>query len=187
MFAYCGNNPVSRKDDSGEFFFTILGTVVGAIVGALDSAIMGEDVVTGTLAGAVSGAISGAGVDIGVVVTSATGGAGFGAGLAIAGSFGAAGAAVGTGITSNWEAEPLDYVASALVGGMTNMISFGLAPIDGEISKGSVKAIIGGLLKEGVNDIGMNAATGGLVAVGATWITRVVTNDYQQTSQKHLR
>ena len=36
MFAYCGNNPVSRADDCGEFWHIIVGAVVGAVVnGAL--------------------------------------------------------------------------------------------------------------------------------------------------------
>ena len=94
MFAYCGNNPVIRIDDSGEFFFTILGAAIGAISGAFDSFAMGgtvDDIAIGAFAGAVSGAISGAGVDIGVAVTAATGGTGVGAGVAIAGTFGAVG------------------------------------------------------------------------------------------------
>lgn len=34
MFAYCGNNPVAREDDGGEFWNVVIGTVVGAVVGA---------------------------------------------------------------------------------------------------------------------------------------------------------
>ena len=185
MFAYCGNNPVIRADASGEFFFTILGAAIGAISGAIDSALMGgtaEDIAKGAYAGAVSGAISGAGVDIGITVTAATGGAGVGAGVAIAGAFGAAGAAVGTGISTDWEADPLDYAASALVGGMTNMISFGLAPINGEIGKGAL-TIMKGIAEEGIKDLAMNVATGGIIAVGATWITRIITNNNQRTRE----
>ena len=33
MFAYCGNNPVSRKDDSGEGWHIVAGAVFGAAVG----------------------------------------------------------------------------------------------------------------------------------------------------------
>ena len=35
MFAYCGNNPVSRKDEKGELWLTIIG---GALLGAAFSA-----------------------------------------------------------------------------------------------------------------------------------------------------
>ena len=184
MFAYCGNNPISRADSSGQFFFTVLGAVIGALSGALDSAIMGgspEEVLNGAIAGAVSGAISGAGVDIGTTVTAATGGAGIGAGVAIAGAFGAVGSFVGTGISTGWKADPMDYLASALVGAGTNMISFGLAPINGEIAKGSVGRVIQGIVREGFNDFQMNVATGSIVATGAIWITRVMTNNNQRT------
>lgn len=191
MFAYCGNNPVIRIDVSGEFFFTVLGAVIGAITGAIDSAIMsGGDlnaIGKGALAGAVSGAISGAGVDIGVAVTAATGGTGIVAGVAIAGAFGAAGAAVGTGISTDWQADPLDYAASALVGGLTNIVSFGLAPINGEIGKGTATAIVKGIVQEGGNDFAMNVATGGIIATGATWITRVITNNNQRSRMYILK
>ena len=184
MFAYCGNNPITRIDVSGEFFFTILGAAIGAISGAFDSFVMGgtsEDIAKGAFAGAISGAISGAGVDIGVAVTAATGGAGVGAGVAIAGTFGAIGSVVGTGISTDWEADPVDYTVSALVGAGANIISFGLAPMNGEISKGSISSIMTGIIREGVKDFSMNVATGAIVAVGATWITRVATNNNQRT------
>ena len=34
MFAYCGNNPVSRKDEGGEFWNVVVGAAVGAFMGA---------------------------------------------------------------------------------------------------------------------------------------------------------
>lgn len=187
MFAYCANNPVARIDASGEFFFTILGAAIGAISGAIDAAIMCEDVAKGALAGAVSGAISGAGVDIGIAVTAATGGSGVAAGVAIAGVFGAAGAAVGTGISTDWQADPIDYTVSALVGGLANMVSFGLAPINGEITKRTAIEIVKGIFREGVNDLASNVITGTIVAAGATWITRVATNNNQMTRTNALK
>ena len=39
MFAYCGNNPVSRADDGGEFWNIVIGAAVGAIVSAVITAI----------------------------------------------------------------------------------------------------------------------------------------------------
>ena len=140
-----------------------------------------DDIAKGAFAGAVSGAISGAGVDIGVAVTAATGGTGVGAGVAIAGTFGAVGSAVGTGISTDWEADPVDYTVSALVGAGANIVSFGLAPMNGEIAKGTISSIVKGIVREGFKDFSMNVATGGIVAVGATWITRVATNNNQRT------
>ena len=180
MFAYCGNNPVLRADSSGYFFFTALGAAIGAVTGALDSWLMGgtaEEIAKGALAGAVSGAIAGAGVDIGVVVTAATGGAGVGAGVAIAGAMGAAGSVVGTGISTDWKADAEDYVASALVGGLTNVISFGLAPINGEIAKESVTTVVKGIFREGFKSLGENVSTGSIIATFATWITRAITRN----------
>ena len=166
MFAYCGNNPLVRVDFSGKFFFTVLGAVIGAVSGAIDGLIMGgtpEEIAKSALAGAAAGAISGAGVDIGIAVTAATGGTGVALGVAIAGAMGAIGSVVGTGISTDWEADPMDYVVSALVGGMTNMISFGLAPINGTIGKGAL-TIMKGIIVEGFKDFTMNVATGGIIA-----------------------
>ncbi|MBE6933180.1 MAG: hypothetical protein E7464_07370 [Ruminococcaceae bacterium] len=35
LYAYCGNNPIARKDDGGEFWTAFLGSVIaGAVIGA---------------------------------------------------------------------------------------------------------------------------------------------------------
>lgn len=39
MFAYCGNNPVSREDDGGEFWNFVIGAAVGGLVGGVVSAV----------------------------------------------------------------------------------------------------------------------------------------------------
>ena len=39
MFAYCGNNPVSRGDEGGEFWNFVIGALVGAAVAAVATAI----------------------------------------------------------------------------------------------------------------------------------------------------
>ena len=173
MYAYCGNNPIARADTSGNFFFTILGAAIGAVTGYFDSLIMGTDPITGLNAGLVSGAIAGAGVDIGVLVTAGTSGAGIGAGLAIAGAFGAVGSAVGTGISTNWEASGSDYLGSAIVGAGMNMISFGLAPINGEIPKAGIKYMTDALMYEGQRCLTENVVAGSIVAVATTWTIRV--------------
>ena len=71
LFAYCGNNPITRADENGHFWNTIIGAVAGALVGGITAAIMGTDIKAGVVSGAINGAITGAMVDIAV----ATGGA----------------------------------------------------------------------------------------------------------------
>jgi len=180
MFAYCCNNPIIRADSAGNFFFTVLGAAIGAVVGAVDAALMGgssDDIVRGALSGAASGAIAGAGVDIAVAVTAASGGTAVAAGVAIAGAFGAVGSIVGTGISNNWEGDPVEYLSAGIVGGITNVVSFGLAPMNGEIVKGTATSIMKGIFREGVKDFGMNAATGSMIAAAATCIHRVMSHE----------
>ena len=176
MFAYCGSNPVVRTDTSGYLFFTVLGAAIGAATGYFDALLMGTDPETGLKAGLVSGAIAGAGVDIGVLVTAGTGGSCAGVGLAIAGTFGAIGSAVGTGISSDWTASGAEYLGSAIVGAGMNMISFGLAPINGEIPKAPVKAMTDMLMYEGQRCLAENVVSGTAVAVATTWTIRKGSN-----------
>jgi RHS repeat-associated protein len=65
MFAYCGNNPVSREDDGGEFWHIVVGAAVGAAVSFASSVvgdlIAGEKVDwAGAGISAAFGAVSGA-------------------------------------------------------------------------------------------------------------------------------
>lgn len=67
LFAYCGNNPVNRADDGGEFWHIVVGAAIGGIIGAVSAAVSGGDAIDiaiGFLAGAGGGALaaSGAGV-----------------------------------------------------------------------------------------------------------------------------
>lgn len=39
MFAYCGNNPTSRSDETGDFWNFVIGAVVGAVVNAVTTAV----------------------------------------------------------------------------------------------------------------------------------------------------
>ena len=52
LFAYCGNNPVSRKDSSGKFWITAgimaIGGLIGGAVSAVSSAVT-QKVLTGTV------------------------------------------------------------------------------------------------------------------------------------------
>ena len=71
MFVYCGNNPVARADNGGEFWNIVIGAVVGAVVGAVttivSSVTSGEeidwvDVAVSAGVGAVSGAVAATGL-----------------------------------------------------------------------------------------------------------------------------
>lgn len=77
MYLYCGNNPVVRADDEGDFWNIVVGAVVGAVFSAaaqvINNAIQGENLLDGVgtaaLTGAASGALaaSGAGLVVSVV------------------------------------------------------------------------------------------------------------------------
>ena len=64
MFAYCGNNPVSRIDNGGEWWNVVIGAVVGAAISAISTAISGgstEEILVSAACGAVSGAFAATG------------------------------------------------------------------------------------------------------------------------------
>ncbi len=77
MFAYCGSNPVSRKDDGGEFWNIVIGAVIGGVVSGLVSIATqaiennGFDninwgrVGVAAASGAVSGAFAATGIPVG--------------------------------------------------------------------------------------------------------------------------
>ena len=134
LFAYCGNNPIAREDDGGEFWNTVIGAVAGAIVGGISAAISNKDITAGIVSGALSGAISGAAVDI----TIATGGVGL---VAFAGVVAASG--VGGAASS--------YVNQRMNGTERNKIDWGTVAIDG------VWGAVGGALSFGMADIGGKA------------------------------
>ena len=63
MFAYCNNNPIIRKDPSGESFLltiAIIGTcmLIGGAAGAIDAAASGEDAMEGFIEGTINTGIS---------------------------------------------------------------------------------------------------------------------------------
>ena len=65
MFAYCGNNPVAREDDGGEFWNYVIGGIVGAIAGGVIAALNGEDaagIAIGAVAGLASGLVAASGL-----------------------------------------------------------------------------------------------------------------------------
>ena len=76
MFAYCGNNPVSRKDNSGEFWNVVIGAVVGAALSAASE--LASQVINHVATGEK--------INWGDVATSAAGGAVYGGVMAATGS-----------------------------------------------------------------------------------------------------
>ena len=64
MFAYCGNNPVTRADDGGECWHIVIGAVGGALIGAVSAAISNQNVWIGLAAGALSGTLAATGAGV---------------------------------------------------------------------------------------------------------------------------
>ena len=71
LYAYCGNNPVSRKDDGGEFWHVLIGAVVGAAVSftcsVVSDVLAGDEIDWGAAGisaafGAVSGGLAATGL-----------------------------------------------------------------------------------------------------------------------------
>ena len=124
-FAYCDNDPVSRKDDVGTFFNTIIGGIVGGITAACSAALSGEsgrNIAAAAAGGAVSGAISGLGID----ATIATAGIGS---VALVGAAGAAGSLAGDLVESRIRGEKYEFngatAKKAVASAVVNLVSFG--------------------------------------------------------------
>ena len=136
-YAYCGNNPVARMDSEGKFFFTaigvaiggIIGGITGAIVGGISAAISGEDITDGIKSGAMtgltSGAITGAGAGI-IADASLTGGAAI-AVVVTAGVFAGVTSETVDSLITGEKKDAIDYIGSALLGGATNLLCFGVS------------------------------------------------------------
>ena len=100
-FAYCGNNPVVRIDDQGQFWniigaiaIVVTTTIVSGVIGGLQEVANGGSFWTGAASGAVSGAIASAPAALATLTLGAT--AALTPGLTAAAS--AAGAVAGYGV-----------------------------------------------------------------------------------------
>ena len=64
LFAYCGNDPVIKKDSGGNFWHIVSGAVIGALAGIATkvavNAIAGNNLTDGLLTAGIAGAVSGA-------------------------------------------------------------------------------------------------------------------------------
>jgi RHS repeat-associated protein len=114
MFAYCGNNPVMRADESGNFWITIGIMAIGGVIGGASyiadckvnqKPMMVDELFVATAGGAISGAIGGSGANEHLALTGAikTAKQTITRMSAIEGSAGfAAGTGVSNAITSTW-------------------------------------------------------------------------------------
>ncbi len=72
MFAYCGNNPIHRKDDGGEFWHIVAGAIAGALINGGVKVIsnviarkpLTDGLITAMLSGGASGALAVTGVGV---------------------------------------------------------------------------------------------------------------------------
>lgn len=124
LFAYCGNNPVSRADDGGECWNIVIGAVIGAAIGAAVSAAtqLVEDpnswktsefwghVVVSAGSGAITGIVAATGI-------------GLAGQIAINATVGAASGVVNTAIGADSNTKPKEYLKSALIGGTLGAVA----------------------------------------------------------------
>ena len=149
MFAYCGNNPVSRQDCAGTLWETLLGAAIGgglagALVGAVshlvNCGINGDEVtVSGLLGAAANGAVLGAlGAVSGVVE-----------GAALAGSA-IVGIVTGVSAIMNTEGSAgeklLSGLSSGFLAGMGTYLGTKMPIAQGDILSSAVSAFAGGLM-----------------------------------------
>ena len=129
MYLYCGNNPVVRADDEGDFWNIVVGAVVGAIVGGVSAAINGDNVWAGIGIGAATGAISGATLGIGLAVATVGTTATTVVGMGIATGGGMAASAIGEYTRQKANGEAINGGAiwrEAFLGGASNLLGFGI-------------------------------------------------------------
>ena len=163
MWAYCGNNSVNRADSQGDFF----NTIIGGIIGGIAASIQGKSFWEGATSGAVFGAISGAAVDIGLLAAGAavaTCGAGavlIGVGIAALG--GALGGVAGVEVSAAFgnEVTAVDYVAAAAIGGVFNVVSYGISA-GVSVGAGSIKELFPSTAKATASSL---SATVGITVV----------------------
>lgn len=114
MFAYCGNNPVSRQDDGGEFWNIVIGAGVGAAVSglisfasqAMENGVANVDwarVGVSAAAGAISGGFAATGIKVNGQ-------------MVVNGIIGAASSGIDTYLQSNGTASFSEYAKNIAIG-----------------------------------------------------------------------
>ena len=136
LFAYCGNNPVSRADSNGHFWHIAAGAVVGGLIGAVSS-VVGQ-------------AVSGQKINWAEVGVSAASGALTGAITAACPGMGALATGIVHGVVGAGT-----YAATELVNGRTPTVAGTFAAgITSGVLAGGTKAI-GNAISSGKLEIGM--------------------------------
>lgn len=126
-FAYCGNNPVVRIDDQGQFWniigaiaIVVTTTIVSGVIGGLQEVANGGSFWTGAASGAVSGAIASAPAALATLTLGAT--AALTPGLTAAAS--AAGAVAGYGVKCAIKGEEFSFTEAAIDAGIGAVAGF---------------------------------------------------------------
>ncbi|NLY74262.1 MAG: hypothetical protein GX075_03060, partial [Firmicutes bacterium] len=138
LYSYCGNNPLSRIDPTGQFWWF-------ALLGGLDAYLCGGDFMQGFVMGAVTGAI---GAGVGNVLK----GTALGSALGGVNSFGfnVASGAIAGGITGELFGE--GFEKGAVYGAISAAISYGVDARFGEYaSRGTYNRLVVAGLKGGLN------------------------------------
>ncbi len=138
LYAYGINCPTAYTDHNGCFINIVTGFLVGGLIGGINAALDGGNFWTGAAIGAATGAASGLFVDIAV----ATGGVGAvvmvtlgGAGVSAAGNI--ADQMINDGTSLN-EIDIEEVLIEAAVGGVSNLLSFGVSGGSLQKATGSV-------------------------------------------------
>ena len=154
MFAYCGNNPIARADDGGEFWHIIAGAVVGAVVSFTTSVV--GDVLAGKEVDWAAAGISAAFGAVGGALAST----GLGAAAQIAGGAVLAGAenAISQGREKGFNNINYGEVAiSAVIGGVSsssNGVSTATARHLNRQGINATKRVLSSLKDNGIKSIG---------------------------------
>ncbi len=136
MFAYCGNNPVSRKDSEGKFWNFVIGGIVGAIVGGVTAAVSsyketgkinGASVLLGAATGAVGGLIGASGISV--------------VGQAVASGVISAANNVGNSLIANEEVDWADVAVDATIGAVSSLVGSAVTAKASAAAKNTIKKV----------------------------------------------
>ena len=153
MFAYCGNNPVSRADSAGTFFNTVCGAVVGGLL-ALFTHSDKENPEDAFWRGFTTGAIAGAALDVSIVT------AGVGSAIAIAAVGGGIAAAADYAMEQNNKGEDITaagLVTNATIGAGLNVLFMGAGRTAGREIGNSIVSIGEAIWKNTVDSVTSSA------------------------------
>lgn len=181
LFAYCGNNPITRVDENGHFWNTIIGAAAGALVGGITAAVMGSDIKAGVVSGAINGAITGAAVDFAI----ATGGAGIVAfaAVTIAGGIGGAASSYVNQRLNGKSHDEIDVgtvIMDGAWGAVGAALTFGVADVGGPQAQ-TLRQIFKQPVKKILNQAANDFATSFVISA-STWLNATKMNYLRQTA-----